>query len=54
MSGAGNHSSEGPRIILLEVVILPVAYASKPLPQFLIILLPAETTEVADTSTLPG
>ena len=54
MSGDGIHSSDGPRIMLLVVVILPVAYASKPLPQFLMMLPPVETIEVTDTSTGPG
>ena len=54
VSGDGTHSSEGPRMILLDVVIFAVAYASNPVPQFLIILPPVETIEVTERSTGPG
>ena len=54
MSGDGNHSSAGPKIILLLVVILPVAYASIPVPQLRIILPPVDATSTTDISTYPG
>ena len=54
MSGDGNHSSAGPSIILLIVVILPVAYDSRPVPQFLMIFPVAATTVEEETSTEPG
>ena len=54
MSGDGNHSSAGPKIILLLVVILPVAYTSIPVPQLRIILPPVDATSTTDISTDPG
>ena len=54
MSGDGMNSSAGPRMILLVVVILPVAYASRPEPQFRIIFPPVETTVVTERSRAPG
>ena len=54
MSGEAINSSAGPSMILFVVVILPVAYASRPEPQFRIIFPPVETTVVTERSRAPG